>query len=140
MEEFIETIGGADGLDGKDGENGKDGADGKNCVGIKSIEINEKGKLIVTLSNETVINLGVVKGADGKDGVDGKDGQSAFDIWKELFGDANSTEDDFLNWLKLKPKKMMMTQKNRMILSMVKVRTQRYVTNTTGLTTLNLNT
>ena len=45
---------------------------------VKSIEssaINENGELIITYTDGTTQNLGVVKGEDGKDGVDGKDGE-----------------------------------------------------------------
>lgn len=85
LEEFLETIKGKDGVDGKDG------------VGIKSVKVNADGELIIVLSDETEINCGVVTGKNGKDGVDGK---SAFEIWKEKYGDEDSTEEDFLNWLK----------------------------------------
>ncbi len=83
MEEFIASISGKDGVDGKDGANGKDGVDGKDGldgkdgkdgvdgkdgkdgvdgVGIDSVAINEKGELVITLSNEKEINLGKVVG------------------------------------------------------------------------------
>lgn len=42
---------------------------------IVSTTINENGELIITYSNNTTKNLGVVVGKDGKDGIDGKDGQ-----------------------------------------------------------------
>jgi len=65
---------GADGTNGVDGAPGKDGEDGK---GIVSAVINEKGELVLTYTDGTEANMGVVKGADGKDGVDGKDGADA---------------------------------------------------------------
>ena len=43
----------------------------KNVVGAS---LNENGELILTFSDNTTQNLGVVKGADGNDGNDGKDG------------------------------------------------------------------
>ena len=43
----------------------------KNVVGAS---LNENGELILTFSDDTTQNLGVVKGADGNDGNDGKDG------------------------------------------------------------------
>ncbi|MGN1201824.1 MAG: hypothetical protein ACI4RF_00900 [Eubacterium sp.] len=51
--------------------NGSDGADG---VGITKSEINSSGELVLTYSDNTVSNLGVVVGADGKDGVNGTNG------------------------------------------------------------------
>lgn len=124
---------GADGKDGVDGENGKDGADGKDGtngidgkdgIGIANVTIVD-GKLTITLSDETVIDLGNIKGEDGKDGeqgpqgepgkdgqngtngvdgrdgtngVDGKDGESAYEIW--LGAGHSGSESDFLQWLK----------------------------------------
>ena len=55
---------GVDGLDGKDGKNGTDGIDGINGndgVGIKSAIINENGNLILTMTDNNVINAGKVK-------------------------------------------------------------------------------
>lgn len=40
------------------------------------------------------------RGEDGQNGKDGVDGTSAFEIWKEKYGEEDSTEDDFLTWLK----------------------------------------
>lgn len=62
---------GKDGKDGKDGEQGPKGESGENGVGILKIEINDKGELVITLSNGTVTNLGVIVGKDGADGKDG---------------------------------------------------------------------
>lgn len=50
-------------LKGEQGEKGQNGADG---IGITSSEINKKGELVITYSNNTVNNLGVVVGADGR--------------------------------------------------------------------------
>lgn len=58
-------------LKGEQGEKGQNGADG---IGIASSEINKNGELIITYSNNTVDNLGVVVGADGKDGTNGVNG------------------------------------------------------------------
>ena len=41
---------------------------------VVSASLNEKGELILTYSDKTTQNVGVVKGEDGKDGQDGKDG------------------------------------------------------------------
>ena len=52
-------------------QNGKDG------VGIKTAAFNEKGELVITLTDDSRINLGTASlnnGADGKDGSNGKDG------------------------------------------------------------------
>ena len=51
---------GVNGQDGKDGANGKDGVDGKDGNGVKSAAINDKGELIITLDDGTVINAGQV--------------------------------------------------------------------------------
>ncbi len=52
---------GQDGAPGKDGEDGKDGTDGKDGVGIADINIDNDGKLIVTLTNGEVKDLGKIK-------------------------------------------------------------------------------
>ena len=73
LEEFLRLVA------GKDGANGKDGAS------VSAATVNEKGELIVTLTDGTIVNAGVVrgekgdKGEDGKDGTDGKDGQNGAD-------------------------------------------------------------
>ncbi len=62
---------GADGKDGKNGLNGKNGKDGRNGtdgidgVGIENAEINDKGELVITLTDGRKINCGVVRGKDG---------------------------------------------------------------------------
>ena len=58
---------GAQGLQGEKGDPGKDGKDGENGkdgLGIESLEIDENGHLVVTLSDGTVKDLGKVT-ADG---------------------------------------------------------------------------
>ena len=58
---------GVNGIDGKDGKNGTDGRDGKNGtdgndgVGIKSAVINESGNLILTMTDNNIIDAGKVK-------------------------------------------------------------------------------
>ncbi len=47
--------------------------------GIASTTVNENGELIVTYTDGTTENLGVVKGADGAPGADGKDGAPGAD-------------------------------------------------------------
>lgn len=56
---------GKNGLDGKDGKDGRNGIDGADGVGVKNAEINDKGELIITLTDGKKINCGVVKGRDG---------------------------------------------------------------------------
>lgn len=70
---------GVDGINGTNGVDGKDGIDGKDGVSIVKSEINSKGELVITLSDNTVSNLGIVVGANGKDGIDGIDGIDGVD-------------------------------------------------------------
>lgn len=84
----------AEGIDGEDGAPGQDGAngtDGKDGVGISTITIDEDNDLVITLSDETVINLGNVKGDKGEDGKDGQDGVNGKDgisiVKSEVNGD-----------------------------------------------------
>ena len=51
---------GADGENGKNGKDGKDGADGEDGVSIVNIRINDEGHLIVTLSDGSVIDAGLI--------------------------------------------------------------------------------
>lgn len=53
---------------------GQDGVSGADGIGIASSEINKNGELVITYSDNTVDNLGVVVGADGKDGTNGTNG------------------------------------------------------------------
>lgn len=59
------------------------------CISIIKSEINANGELVLTYSDNTVVNLGVVVGKDGPkgdkgdsgaNGVDGSDGKSAYEI------------------------------------------------------------
>lgn len=59
--EWLQSLVGAKGDKGTDG---KDGTDGKS---ITSTEINAKGELILTYSDGSTANVGVVKGKDGTD-------------------------------------------------------------------------
>ena len=65
---------GQDGKPGADGKPGQDGANGADGVGIVGATINSEGHLILTLSNGTEIDAGLVKGADGVNGADGESG------------------------------------------------------------------
>ncbi len=67
---------GAAGVDGKDGINGTNGTDG---VSITKTEINSNGELIITLSDNTVSNLGVVVGEKGEQGIQGVPGEPGKD-------------------------------------------------------------
>ncbi len=64
------------GVAGKDGINGKNGTDG---VSVIKTEINAKGELIITLSDNTVSNLGVVVGEKGEQGIQGIQGEPGKD-------------------------------------------------------------
>lgn len=70
-EEWLESV---------KGQNGKDGVDGKDGLSVKSVIVNEDGKLIITFTDNSTIDAGLVKGANGKDGVDGKDGVGIADM------------------------------------------------------------
>lgn len=60
LDEFIEMISGKDGTDGTDGKNGKDGTDGKDGVGIKSGRIDERGHLMLKLTDDSEIDCGEI--------------------------------------------------------------------------------
>ncbi|MBE6592526.1 MAG: hypothetical protein E7642_00860 [Ruminococcaceae bacterium] len=65
---------GAQGLKGNKGDKGDAGAAGQDGVSISKTEINGKGELIITLSDNTVSNLGVIVGAKGDKGDTGAQG------------------------------------------------------------------
>ncbi len=50
----------ATGADGRTGADGQDGQDGQNGAGIADVKINDNGELIVTLTDGTELNAGVV--------------------------------------------------------------------------------
>lgn len=52
---------GLNGKDGKAGTSGKDGVNGKDGIGTKNSTINNKGELIITYTDNSSVNLGVVK-------------------------------------------------------------------------------
>lgn len=68
-------IQGVAGKDGKDGINGTNGVDGKDGVGINTVNITEEGKLNITLTNGTTLNLGTIKGEKGDKGDTGVQGE-----------------------------------------------------------------
>ena len=51
-------------------------SDEKTCISIIKSEINASGELVLTYSDNTVVNLGVVVGAKGDPGKDGQDGKN----------------------------------------------------------------
>ena len=59
--EWLQSLKGEKGADGKDGKDGTNGADGR---GITSSEINASGELILTYSDGSTVNVGVVVGTD----------------------------------------------------------------------------
>jgi len=65
---------GEKGEDGEPGLKGEDGRDGKDGIGLAGAMIDRDGVLIITLSDGTARELGVVVGKDGADGKDGRDG------------------------------------------------------------------
>ena len=69
------AVAGRDGKDGKDGANGINGTDGKDGVSVSSFVINDKGELVVSFTDNSVLNLGRIVGENGKDGEDGEDGK-----------------------------------------------------------------
>lgn len=58
---------GAPGRDGADGKNGLHGERGADGVGFSSAIIDTRGALILTMTDGSIRDVGVVKGADGKD-------------------------------------------------------------------------
>ena len=57
------------------GKDGKDGTDGKDGVGINTVNITGDGKLNITLTNGTTLNLGTIKGEKGDKGDTGVQGE-----------------------------------------------------------------
>lgn len=62
------------GLAGKDGADGRHGVDGKDGIGLAGAVITREGTLVVTLTDGTTRELGVVVGRDGAPGAAGRDG------------------------------------------------------------------
>ena len=58
--DFLNWLKGKDGVNGTNGKDGVDGQDGQDGNGIKSAVINNKGELIITLDDGTIINAGQV--------------------------------------------------------------------------------
>lgn len=70
---------GQDGQDGKDGFDGQDGTNGVDGISVIKTEINDNGELVISYSDGTSANLGIVVGANGKDGINGTDGKDGAD-------------------------------------------------------------
>lgn len=71
------------GEQGERGERGADGADGRDGVGLAGAVIDRDGRLVLTLTDGSVKELGVVVGRDGTPGAPGepgKDGKDALGI------------------------------------------------------------
>lgn len=66
---------GNNGINGKDGTNGVNGVNGKDGLGIKTAEINDNGELLITYTDDTKENLGVIVGSNGQNGINGTDGK-----------------------------------------------------------------
>lgn len=65
---------GPQGEKGEKGDKGDTGPVGKDGVGIIKTEINNKGELIITLSDNSIFNLGNITGAQGQRGEQGEKG------------------------------------------------------------------
>ena len=61
----IQGIKGNDGEQGLKGDTGEQGPAGKDGIGVENISITDAGMLIVTYTNGTSKEVGIVKGADG---------------------------------------------------------------------------
>ena len=67
---------GQQGIQGEKGDKGDTGAAGNDGVSVTKTEINQRGELVITLSDNTVSNLGVVVGAKGEKGDKGDKGET----------------------------------------------------------------
>nr|WP_320665589.1 InlB B-repeat-containing protein [Paracholeplasma sp.] len=87
---LLSSFKGEDGLQGPAGNNGKDG------ISVVGSYINEAGILFLELSDETEIEVGLVRGNDGSDGKDGNDGLSAYEIYLKYNPNYNKSEAQWL--------------------------------------------
>jgi hypothetical protein len=84
---------GADGKDGQDGKDGAQGIQGKDGLGLTAAMITREGGLVLTLSDGTTKDVGMVVGKDGapgKDGAAGADGLGFEDMTEELADDGRT--------------------------------------------------
>lgn len=72
-------LAGKDGRDGLDGKAGPDGLNGKDGVGVAGALLTKDGALVLTLSDGSVRELGLVRGEPGLDGKDGAPGLNGKD-------------------------------------------------------------
>ena len=70
----VTNLEGPKGDKGDKGDKGETGATGNDGVSVTKTEINQKGELIITLSDNTVSNLGIVVGTKGEKGDKGDKG------------------------------------------------------------------
>jgi hypothetical protein len=71
---------GKDGADGRHGEKGADGTDGKDGVGLAGALLDKSGALVVTLTDGSMRELGLVVGRDGVDGAKGDPGRDGLQV------------------------------------------------------------
>lgn len=96
---------GQDGADGAAGPAGADGADGQSAYELWKAQDGNADKTEEDFLNSLKGEKGE-KGDPGQDGAEGatgpagEDGKSAFEVWKELEGNADKTEEDFFESLK----------------------------------------
>ncbi len=102
---------GATGAQGPQGETGATGEAGKDGISITKAEINASGELVLTFSNNTSVNLGVIKGdkgdkgdtgatgaqgPQGETGATGEAGKSAYELYKEKYN-YEGTEEEWIS-------------------------------------------
>lgn len=61
------------------GENGANGSDGADGLGIKSLTLSPSGELVVTMTDNSITNLGNIKGEKGDKGDQGLQGEKGAD-------------------------------------------------------------
>ena len=102
IEEFLDSLIGADGQDGAPGANGQDGLDGQDGApganGQDGLD-GQDGQDGAPGANgqDGLDGQDGAPGANGQDGLDGQDGASAYEIWLSL-GNTGS-EQDFIDYL-----------------------------------------
>ncbi len=82
-EQGVQGIRGERGLQGEKGIDGEKGDAGDDGVSVTSVEINSENHLIVTLSNNTTVDAGLIKTIAGEDGSDGYTPQKGVDYYTE---------------------------------------------------------
>ncbi|MHC5363125.1 hypothetical protein ACYSNP_10685, partial [Myroides sp. LJL110] len=89
LEEFLAGLVGAQGITGSPGQSGTPGTPGEPGGPGKGVNmvVNQDGLWIYNEATGTWTNV---------HGKDGKDGKSAFDLWKEVPGNENKTQEEFV--------------------------------------------